>query len=85
MSTSLLPQRPRGVRKHWKRQDLVPADKAFEFVLGPFVPEIWGAPIETVRFSYRSITKRNELAYADGRRASISFGFRKRVIRLFRA
>ena len=79
----LIPYRPVGTRRHWKRVELAPEifmEKYAFYVPGAERP----APAEALLFSYRGIVKRVEAAWSDGRRVTLSFGSRNYKVRLWK-
>jgi hypothetical protein len=69
-----LPKRPRGVRKHWKREQAVDPSIFGDAFRNSYASPEWGEPVEVVQFSYRGIRKRIEGLYANGRTISIRLG-----------
>ena len=70
---SLLPDRPRGVRKHWRRvaPDLAECGARLRDYVRELLDDC-GDPVEAVEFYRRSELKRIEAVFADGRRVSLS-------------
>jgi hypothetical protein len=67
MPKSELPKRPRGVRKHWKAEQLADLAGLGSFLMRSYLPESWGDPIEGRRYSYRGCVKRFDARFANGR------------------
>ncbi|GAM04821.1 MAG: hypothetical protein VYD90_13125 [Pseudomonadota bacterium] len=70
---SRLPDRPRGVRKYWKREipDLCEIGVYLrEQLIG--LADDWGDPVEAVRFSHGFKVRRVEAIYANGKHVSLS-------------
>jgi hypothetical protein len=72
MTAFRLPERPRGVRKHWRkvRPDLAECGRRLRD-LCPWATEL-GDPVEAQEFWYRASLKRIEAIFADGCHVSLS-------------
>lgn len=78
---SILSQRPRGVRKSWKR--VVPGVPWALSIVGPYIPKREDQPVETLAFYDRQKRlRRVELAWADGSTVRRSFTKSGSVIRI---
>ena len=82
---SRLPDRPRGVRRSWRKSvpDAAWLHEWLNRSSWAYSLE-WGAPIEAAAFRCPSILRRVEILFAGGRRLSISFTKGKRIERSFR-
>lgn len=86
MPEASLSKRPRGVRKHWKAEQVTNLAVCGEFVRRSLLPPSWGDPVEARRYSYRGIIKRYDCLFSTGRVFSISYlALGRRKIRFSRA
>ncbi len=79
-----LPKRPRGVRKHWKRQQAVDPAMFGDAFRNCYASAEWGDPVEVVQFSYRGICRRTEGLFANGNTISIRLRRTSRTVVLSR-
>ena len=74
MTEFALSKRPRGVRKHWKAEQVTDLASAGEFLRRSYARPEWGDPVEARRYSYHGVVKKIQVRYANGRLLTRSFG-----------
>lgn len=68
----MLPKRPRGVRRHWKAEQVRDLASLGSTMRANYVSESFGDPVEGRRYSCRGSLKRLDARYENGRVVSIS-------------